>query len=201
MTAPILSTIEDAIVGRLRWAFESKVRTIEGVPAQLTADELKRVARLTPALLVAFLTADKGASDRLLDATSSWSVFVVVDNAAGDPARRRGDARGIGAFAMIEVAGMALHGWAPQGATGPLRLARVENLFSDAFAGLGLAVYALTFTLPLELASGLDAEQDIGEFLRLYADWDVPVFGNVGPEIPADEHPADAVSDITVRAP
>lgn len=179
MSLRILSEIEDELVARLRAAFGRRVRAVEHKPARLDEDELARVLTLAPGAFVAFL--DWSPDQRLPETVRArWGVYVLAANAAGEPARRRGDQVEIGAYEMAVIATAALEEWTAPSAAGAAEVQGCESLFSAAFDRAGRSCFALTLSVPVPLPRGLEAiEGELGPFATFEAAWDIPPHGDV----------------------
>lgn len=189
----VIATVETHLVELLRDAFGDRVREVESVPAQLSPEELTRVLKAAPALYVAFLGGRRSEA-RGLAFTASMGIYAVAANAAGEEARRHGDARTIGAYDLVEItAALVDRHRAPE--IGTLEVREITNLFSAAFTKAGRTVYAVVLDLPL----ALDDQPDLSlldDFATFHADWDVTL-GNVSDEVPAVD--ADASDTITLE--
>ncbi|WP_338664995.1 phage protein Gp37 [Pararoseomonas sp. SCSIO 73927] len=196
----MIAELEDAIIDRLKARFRGTLQAIEHRPAKMTAEELARVLTTAPGAFVSFLGWRRRERPEGT-ATLTFGVYLVASNPASEVARRRGDARTIGAYSMIDVATRALEGFAPDAAAGAAEVTRCENLGGKAIDSAGFSVYGLAVEIPGELpTSDLpedNEEAQVGEFRVFRTDWDVPPHGDVGPDLPAER--ADAADHITVR--
>lgn len=172
--ASTIAAVELYLVELLRETFGRTLRAVEGVPAQLDAAELTRILNQAPAAYVAFL----GWSD----GRSSWGVYAVSTHAGGQGSARHGDARAIGAFEIAETVFRRLRDHVVPD-VGTISPRSIENLFGEAFAKHGRAVYGVVLDLPMEF-DRLAAE-DLADFVTFAADWDVPPHGHVQPPLPA----------------
>jgi phage gp37-like protein len=165
--------IEDHVLALMRTAVSTHVRACESLPGPWTEQTLRQTLRSTPGVYLAFDggPAARSAGDALSIA-SRWWVYVVTAHASGERARRRGDGLQIGAYELLEVLAPLLHGHVVPDA-GAITVDSIDNAFADNTDAVGVAIYAIGFTLPLgfvfapELAS-LDRFETFG------AAWDVP---------------------------
>lgn len=187
----VIAEVEDQIIARLRATFGATLREVDHKPAKLDADELARVLALAPAAYVSFLgfRAGEKLPERTVDA--AYGVYLVAQNAAGEQARRRGDARLIGAYEMQELAFVALDGWAPASAASTIAVQSCENLFAAAFEKAGRSCYGLVLAVPIEMQPELGA--GMGNFITFDASWDIPPLGN------ASRPPPSAIRDAGDR--
>ncbi|MGN6777574.1 hypothetical protein [Rhizobium sp.] len=108
--API-RTMEPAIVSRLRLAFPAKTFTIERVPQTMTLKEFERLAKLSPFIGLAWtgMKADPD-SGRSLKGKMLWRLILIFQASNSLETRFKGDARGLGLDAMIDVSVALLQG-------------------------------------------------------------------------------------------
>jgi phage gp37-like protein len=209
----VIGALEDAIISRLREAFQGRVREVDHKPAKFDADELLRILSQAPAIYVAFLGWQRSA--RLPGSVNTtYGVYLVAANASGERARRRGDEATIGAYEMAVVTAATLDRWVPEGAAGPVEVQSCENLYASAFEKAGRTVYGLVCDVPVQIqdgwgvpvlddaAPGADAPPAIlADFITFHADQDIPPFGNVSKPPPAPTsgaNRADAVVRVTL---
>lgn len=167
-----IAVVEDDLLATLRARAQAKVRTIDSLPGDWDDDMLRRMLALTPCILVAFAGgAPIAGTAPAIDAR--WLVYVATANASGQAARRRGDAQQAGAYELIEqVVVPALHCHTVPG-VGTLTLGPIENLFSGTVERQGLAVYAVTFQMPMEFDVTPAAEL-LADFETFDAQYDIP---------------------------
>lgn len=190
-----IAAIENHLVAQLRALFGDRVREVESGPAQLSEGELERILRVAPAVYVAFLAGRREVGPGI-KMVGSWGVYAVAANAAGEQARRHGDARTIGAYDLVELAAAQLDQHVvPDVGTAEVR--EITNLFSAAFVRHGRSVYAVVLDLPMTLPAGVDPST-LADFATFHANWDVPAHGNVDPPLPADAD-ADATDNVTLE--
>jgi len=211
----MIGALEDAIICRLREAFQGRVREVDHKPAKFDADELLRILTMAPAIYVAFLGWQRSA--RLPGSVmTTFGVYLVASNASGERARRRGDEATIGAYEMAVLTAATLDRWVPEGAASQIELQSCENLNASVFEKNGITVYGLVCDVPVQIQDGWGVPQiDAGDatgappsfldnFITFHADQDIPPFGNVATPPPAPEagaNRADAVLRVTLPTP
>lgn len=181
----IISQMEDAFVTQLAEAFGSRVKEVDHKPDRLTAEELSRILTMAPGAYVAFLGMARAERPEGVW-RAQFGIYLLAANAAGERARRRGDAATIGAYEMVQVAIAALSNWAPDMAAGAVEITSAEQLQADAFEKLGRIVYGLVAEVPLEFPQGV-APDSLAPFVTFDAAWDIPPHGDVPapPPVPA----------------
>jgi len=143
----VIATIEDRMVAALRSAFDNKVK-VETVPAEITSDEWTQRLRAGTAIYVAFIDAGTDQAPGTERLVGDFAVYIVSESAGKEVVRRRGNDMRQGAYLMIEIAVPAIHNLAVPG-IGTLQLVQVNNLFSEGFDKLGIAVYGIHFRTQL----------------------------------------------------
>ncbi|MCU0919019.1 MAG: DUF1834 family protein [Burkholderiaceae bacterium] len=186
--------VEDALITECRAALGARVRGVESLPGDWDDEMLQRLLRAVPGVFVAFSGGARnmgaGAAEASID--SRWTVITVTGHASGEAARRRGDALQAGAYELITILVARLHGLVVAG-VGTLSMLDVANLYTGTVDRKGLAVYALTFSLPLTFE--LTPNPLLLEAFETFdAQYDVP------PHTPA-EHPAWLAGDYDTSTP
>jgi phage gp37-like protein len=193
----MIGALEDAIICRLREAFDNRLKEVDHKPAKFDAEELLRVLSNAPAIYVAFLgfqrTERPPGSVR-----ATYGAYMVAANASGERARRRGDEATIGAYEMAVLAAAKLERWVPEGAAGPIEVQSCENLYATAFEKAGRTVYGLVCDVPVQIQDDWDVPTTLDNFITFHADQDIPPFGNVAKPPPAPTSGADR-ADAVVR--
>ena len=208
----MIGALEDAIICRLRDAFDGRLREVDHKPAKFDADELLRILNQAPAIYVAFLGWQR--SPRLPGSVSAtFGAYLVAANASGERARRRGDEATIGAYEMAVVTAGSLDRWVPAGAAGPIEVQSCENLYATAFEKAGRTVYGLVCDVPVQIQDAWGVPQNdagdatgappvtLDDFITFHGDQDIPPFGNVAKPPPAPTtgaNRADAVLRVTL---
>lgn len=173
VTSTILD-IEDALISRAKLLLGTLVRGVESLPGDWDDDMFRRLLRLVPGVFVVFSggqrTGNAGQMEAAID--GRWSLVVATGHASGEAERRRGDSLEVGAYHLVQVLAAGMHGFAVPH-VGSLLLLDVQNLYTGSVDSQGLAVYVLTFSLPMSF----DAEplaDDLGYFVRFEAQLDIP---------------------------
>jgi phage gp37-like protein len=196
----MIGALEDAIICRLREAFQNRVREVDHKPAKFDAEELLRILTMAPAIYVAFLGWQRSA--RLPGSVmTTFGVYLVASNASGERARRRGDEATIGAYEMAVLTAATLDRWVPEGAASQIEVQSCENLYASVFEKNGITVYGLVCDVPVQIQDDWSQPKTLDDFITFHADQDIPPFGNVATPPPAPTtgaNRADAVVRITL---
>ena len=209
----MIGALEDAIICRLREAFDGRVKEVDHKPARFDAEELQRVLSNAPGIYVAFLGWQRVERPPGC-VRATFGAYIVAANASGEVARRRGDQVTIGAYEMAILTAATLERWLPAGAAAPIEVQSCENLYATAFEKAGRTVYGLVCDVPVQIQDAWGVPQiDAGDgsaaappgfldnFITFHADQDIPPFGNVATPPPAPTtgaNRADAVVRVTL---
>lgn len=162
----MISGVEDAIIAAANAALGATVRKIETVPGGWTMDSLTRALQFSPGVYVACHGFAPGSADDCLD--GRFTVYV-VNKGASEEDRRRGNARVIGAYEMIELLLPRLSSMTvPE--IGSLAVKGVDNLFRDAMFDLGGTVYGINLTLPNVSLDYQADESQLADFVLFHAE-------------------------------
>ena len=183
----MITLIEDDIIARVKTHFGPVLRTADSVPGPLNSEEtLKKMLRAAPAVFVLFAGGRNPAPGKNLpEIQGRWVLYIVTAHAGGQADRRRGDGRQIGAYEIIEQLVPLLDGFCPANESA-LDLVDINNLYSGSIDNQGVALYALTFSVRMDL-SALPDSSTLDDFLTAHVDYDINQDGTV-----------DAQSDITL---
>ncbi|MBB4955355.1 hypothetical protein H4S14_003391 [Agrobacterium vitis] len=109
--API-ARMEALIRDRLRIAFPADAIGIQRVPRMMSLSEFTTLAQMSPVMGLAWrgMKADPEAGRRL-DGKMRWRLTLIYKAANGADARFKGDDKGLGLDAMVDVSMSLLHGW------------------------------------------------------------------------------------------
>lgn len=165
-----IRAMEPLLVERLRLAFPAKGFQIQRIPSVLTIDEFTRVVKLTPFIGLAWIgmTVDRN-SGRQLDAAMRWRLTMIVKASSQLETRFKGDMRGIGLDAMVDVATALLQGWTLE-KIGACWVTGAEAVYAEGWGDMGTVVAQIDFEVrfqaavaPLKLVTpddfaGLDVE-------------------------------------------
>lgn len=140
----VITTVEDAIVAKAKTALgfpaAPVVREVTTLPGGWTLEMLRRALQMAPGVHLAFLGGQAQSDGGYIHAR--FAAYAVSKGAREDE-RRRGNAREIGAYEIVEILGAHLDRLAITG-VGTIFARSVENVFSEAMFDLGGTVYALT---------------------------------------------------------
>lgn len=196
----MIGALEDAIICRLREAFDGRVKEVDHKPAKFDADELLRILNQAPAIYVAFLGWQR-VERPPGSVRATFGAYIVAANASGEVARRRGDQVTIGAYEMAILTAATLERWLPEGAAGPMEVQSCENLYATAFEKAGRTVYGLVCDVPVQIQDDWSQALTLDDFITFHGDVDIPPFGNVATPPPAPDagaNRADAVVRVTL---
>lgn len=169
----MITTIEDSSIAEVKRIFDRSLRTVDSLPGPLDSlDTLNKMVRSAPAVFVFFAGGRKLPSADGPEIEGRWIFYAVTNHAGGQADRRRGDGRAIGAYDIVEQLSPALNGFEPGADSGSFELVDIQNLYSGQIDNQGLALYALTFKLSMDLSQTVDpASLDI--FATFHADLDL----------------------------
>jgi phage gp37-like protein len=196
----MILTVENAVIERLKRGLGTSVKTVAPYGGQFDEDGLKHVAKVMPALYVSFVghknPKAKNTAGDVLNIPATFTVFVVTRNVASESAGRRGTAREVGAYQLVEAVRRLL---ANQDLGLPIdefKVGAVQLLGNVKVGTQGLTVYGCGFDtywveklheeqgLPLSsdpVFAGLDGERadEPPDLLRIGLKHDVNVDGVV----------------------
>lgn len=166
---------EDAIIAKAKALLGDVVRQVESLPGDWDDQMFKRLLAAVPGVFVVFSggARSSGAGQQEAAIEGRWTVLTATGHASGEQARRHGDAMEVGAYHLVQVLAAGLHGFTVPG-VGSMSLLDVANLYTGTVEAQGLAVYALTFSLPMTFDLADDAGDRPGYFVRFDAQLDVP---------------------------
>lgn len=168
-----IAAIEDYLVAQVKAAFDGRLKAVESLPADWDNDTFKRLLRQTPGVFVVFGGGQRDATDTddgRVVIQGKWGFIAATTHASGELARRRGDAREIGAYEIVERLCDLLEGHeVPE--QGVLTLVGIENLFTGDLEKQGAAIYGVEFTMPMYVTAGQSAGF-LDDFVTFHADID-----------------------------
>lgn len=177
-----LVAVEQHLIDTVKGIFNNRLKTVESLPADFDADTFARILRLTPGVFIVFGGGQRSSEyddQPVIDA--KWGFIAATTHASGELARRRGDAREIGAYEIIETIVNHLHRHNVPG-QGQLVFDDIQNLFTGEIERQGAALYGVEFTLPMSLGAGLQPG-DLDDFITFDGTFDVaPADGQVDAE-------------------
>lgn len=158
-----IADIEDAIIAKVEATLGNTVKEVVTIQGGWTLDMLKRALQRAPSVYVAFLGGKRGIDEGYIN--GKFAVYIVT-KAAIETARRRGTAREIGAYDIIELLTPVLDGMEVTD-IGNLSQQSIDNLFRDAMFDLGGTVYGLMFevaNMPMSFEADLTTLTDFVKF-------------------------------------
>lgn len=143
-----ITTVENALADKVRAVFglpgTSAIRQVETLPGGWTQDMLRRAMQFAPGVYIAFLGGQSENSGGYI--TARFAAYVVT-KAAREEDRRRGNAREIGAYDIIDLLAKHLD-MLDIADIGTALVRSVENVFNETLFELGGTVYALMLEIP-----------------------------------------------------
>jgi phage gp37-like protein len=198
----MIGTIENSIIGRISGVSESgalgyRFRQIKTYGGELRDQQARAGIKDVPAAWLAFDGADTVAGKTTNAYTHMLGRFVLliaVENLRNEQAARHGAHGDVGAYQIaVDMAGL-LAGWPPAEA-GRIHNIRISPVSVDDTRNGRLAVYAISFSCEFPVVC-INPDVDLENPLNIvHTNWDLPPSGNVGPDLPDDEH-SDAISHI-----
>lgn len=187
----IIATTENTILDQIKSVLmipgSAKIREAATLPGSWSYALLKLVLQKAPGIYVSFIGGrnSKQANTAMID--GRFAVYA-VSKEADEETRRRGNARVIGAYDMIEICAAQLHNLVVPN-IGTLKLQDIDNLFGEAMYDLGGTVYAASFNLEkMEFELPLN-EADLNAFVTFHAEHSIA---------PGTDEPA-AIDNVTLE--
>jgi hypothetical protein len=170
--APIRN-MEPAIVDRLRLAFPAKTFAIERVPQTMTIKEFERIAHLSPFIGLAWTgMRPDTASGRILKGKMLWRLILVYKASSSLEARFKGDARGLGLDAMIDVAIALLQGAEFPG-IGFASVTLANSIIADGWSDDAIVIAQVDFDVTFSSTVASFELKTLEDFLRFGIAWAV----------------------------
>ncbi len=163
----VISTIEDALLTVVGSTLGTTVRRKESLPGGWTHDMLSRALQYSPGVYACFQGGRRGVGDGYQ--TGRFTVYAVAKGAR-EAERRRGNARVIGAYEMLEFLLPVLDGLQVPD-IGTMEVTGIDNLFRDAMFDLGGTVYGISLAMgnmPLDYLTDTAALDDFVTFDATY---------------------------------
>ena len=178
----MILTVEDAILERLRRGLGRSIKTVEPYGGQFDEAGLSHVMGGVPALYVHFAghknPKPKNTAGDVLQVPATFVIYVVVRNVSSESAGRRGTAREVGAYQLIEAVRHLLGNQDFGLAIDAFKVGPVQLLGNVKVGNSGLTAYGCSFDTHwverLATAQGLPRRGD-------------PVFEGLGGERSDDE--------------
>jgi len=167
-----IGAAEDAILERVRARFGATLRQVATIPSSWDEEMVKRMLIGAPGVYLSWgIQRGQRSSDQFAELTCLWEFTVITAHEGKEDARRRGDARAIGAYEIVERLIPLMHGWAVPNESS-LVFEAADNKFSDGNERRGLTVYGVLFSMPMTMGDTDEELSDLDPFLRFHADWD-----------------------------
>ncbi|MHC2481340.1 hypothetical protein [Rhizobium leguminosarum] len=171
--APIRN-MEPAIIDRLRLAFPAKTFTIERVPQTMTIKEFERISRLSPFIGIAWTgMRPDAASGRILKGKMLWRLVIVYKASSTLEARFKGDTRGLGLDAMIDVSVALLQGAEIPG-IGFASVTLANSIIADGWSDDNIVIAQVDFDVTFSSPIGNLELKTLEDFLALGITWAIP---------------------------
>lgn len=166
-----IRTMEPKIVERLRLAFPAHDFTIERIPQTLTLKEFERLARLTPFIGLAW-TGFKpdGDNNRITKGAMLWRLVLVFKASSGLETRFKGDARGLGLDAMVDVSIVLLNGAELPG-IGTSHVTLANSVIADGWTDDALVIAQVDFEVRFTSTPGAYKLVDLADIAAIGASW------------------------------
>lgn len=185
--APIRN-MEPAIIDRLRLAFPAKTFTIERVPQTMTIKEFERISRLSPFIGLAWTgMRPDTASGRILKGKMLWRLIIVYMASSTLEARFKGDTRGLGLDAMIDVSVALLQG-AEIPSVGFASVTLANSIIADGWSDDNIVIAQVDFDVTFSSPIGNLELKTLEDFLALGITWAIP------------DDAAAAIDELTIPA-
>lgn len=206
----MIAAIENAVLAAIRNASEAdalgyRFVTVESSPYDwdyLFTDSIASVRM--PAIWTGFtgwrdVEMEDGGNVHVIGAT--FALLVGMDNLRNEKATRHGDGGRPGSYQLLTDCISLLLGERLDLDIMPLKFGPAREVSRTAAMrtqriSIFAAEYATDFWIDRS-GTGLDAG-NAGSFEHFHADWDVPAFSGVGPDLP-DPDDADASDDVTLE--
>jgi len=168
--API-RVMEPAIIERLRLAFPVMDFTIERVPQVMTIKEFERHANQAPFIGLAWtgLKPDS-ASGRILKGQMLWRLILIFKASSGLETRFKGDARGIGLDAMVDVAVALLQGAVFPG-IGLCTVTLANSIIADGWSDDQIVIAQVDFAIAFSITPAAFELVTLDDFKTLGVTW------------------------------
>lgn len=168
--API-RLMEPAIVERLRLAFPEKTFAIERVPQTMTIKEFEKISRQSPFIGLAWTgMRPDTASGRILKGKMLWRLIIVFKASSGLETRFKGDARGLGLDAMIDVAIALLQGAEFKG-IGFANVTLANSIIADGWSDDAVVIAQVDFDVSFSIAPAAFELKTLDDFQTFGITW------------------------------
>lgn len=155
---------EPLLIERLRAGFPAQMFKIERVSSAMTANEFNRWINNGCFLGLAWSGMKAGETERRLTGDMRWSLFIVYRSTSSLEARFKGDVKGLGIDAMVDVACALIHGFSNK--TGRCAVTAANAVIPEGFANDAVVVAQVDFTFSFATdtaALDIEAGDDLAE--------------------------------------
>lgn len=168
--APIRK-MEPPIVERLRLAFPAKDFTIERVPQTLTIKEFERLVKQSPFIGLAWTGMKPDpASGRILKGVMLWRLTLIFKASNGLETRFKGDKRGLGLDAMIDVA-VALLQAAEIPGVGIATVTGANSVIADGWTDDNVVIAQIDFNVAFQISPAAFQMVTVDDLKRIGVSW------------------------------
>jgi hypothetical protein len=168
--APIRK-MEPPIVERLRLAFPAKDFTVERVPQTLTIKEFDRLVKQSPFIGLAWTgMKPDAASGRILKGQMLWRLVLVFKASNGLETRFKGDKRGLGLDAMIDVA-VALLQAAEIPGVGIATVTSANSVIADGWTDDNVVIAQIDFNVAFQISPAAFQLMTVDDLQRIGVSW------------------------------
>lgn len=172
----IISTTEDALIAKTIATVvdgdgKSLLKKVDHLPGELNLKMLRQLTAHAPGVYWSFLGGRVKDNEHDVQLNSSWMMYVITSHASGNDARRRGDARQIGAYEIMAPLIPVMNNFIVPNA-GALRFRQARNLYSGELEKNSVALYAASFELLMNLS--IEEDNTLDDFITFHADYDIP---------------------------
>lgn len=166
-----IRTMEPKIIERLRLAFPEKDFTIERIPQTLTLKEFERLARLTPFIGLAW-TGFKpdGDNNRITKGAMLWRLVLLFKASSALETRFKGDARGLGLDAMVDVSIVLMNG-AEYPGIGTSHVTLANSVIADGWTDDAIVIAQVDFEIRFTATPAIFKLKTIEDFQALGVTW------------------------------
>lgn len=174
-----IAAVEQYLLNTAKARFGNRLKAVESIEDDWSAETFERVLRATPGLFLVFAGGPRLDTAYGAEIQSRWAWVAVTTHPNNELARRRGDARVIGAYEIIEIVTHLFHEHVVPNA-GTMQLVDIDKLFQAPVEKQGATIYGAAFTVPLQLAPADAAPPSLDDFRTFEADYDAaPVDGAI----------------------
>jgi len=164
---------EPLIIDRLRLAFPAKTFAIERIPQVLSIKEFNRCAQTTPFIGLAWTgMRPDAASGRMLKGVMQWRLVLIYKASNTLEARFKGDTKGLGLDAMIDVAMVLLQGVDFKG-QGHTAVTLANSVIADGWSDDNIAIAQVDFTFSFATTPAPLGLMSVDDFTALGITWEV----------------------------